>query len=217
MRKVFLIVAGSCLIATSLLLTGCGQATASTASNASNSCGSGYVSSSTYGCLQQSGCASGYGLYNGSCVYVGTSSTASSSCVSIYQSIPFYGSGVVTDSSGDVYVGNIPSYTNYGSVAVGTSASAGGSSYSGSSSSFGTLQISVPSYSSTQTSISGYLNLNSYTQQFIVNNAASGGWGASSTPCISGMAVQGRVYSSYFTGNIFLYINGTQHGIEIYF
>jgi hypothetical protein len=219
MKKLLLIPAALCLITISLVLTGCGQSTGSTTaatSAASSSCSSGYVYSSTYGCLLQSSCASGYGLYNGTCVYTGTTTT-SGSCVSIYQSIPFYGTGVSIDSYGDLYGGTIPNYSTYGSIIVGSSTSVSGTTYSGETSTYATLQMAVPSYSSTTTTITGSLSLTSYAQQAIVSDASSSGYGTSSTPCVSGMAIYGRLYSSYFTGYVFLYINGTQHGVELSF
>lgn len=57
-------------VATALLLTACGKSSGGSSSNRSANvgvCQAGYVNSQ-YGCLQQSGCPSGYGLYNGQCV-----------------------------------------------------------------------------------------------------------------------------------------------------
>lgn len=54
-----------------VFFTGCGSS-----DNNSTNCSSGYVYSSTYGgCLSQGSCASGMGLYNGSCVYISATST----------------------------------------------------------------------------------------------------------------------------------------------
>ena len=218
MEKLIFSVMGLLMMTVLLALTGCGQASsaASSAGTTSSSCSSGYVYSSTYGCLLQSTCGSGYGLYNGSCIYVGTTTT-SGSCVSIYQSIPFYGSGVSVDSYGDIYGGTVPNDSTFGSVVVGSSAAVSGTTYSGETSSYAALQISAPSYSSSTTAITGSLSLTSYTQEFIVNDASSAGYGTASTPCVSGMAIYGRAYSSYFTGYIFLYLNNTLHGVELAF
>lgn len=211
-----------------LVLTGCGQAgstatTTSSAGTTSTSCSSGYVYSSYYGCLLQSSCASGYGLYNGSCVLLtGYSTTTSSTgCVSISQSIPFYGSSAQIDSSGDLYAGTIPSSSTYGTVVVGSSSSVSGTTFTGSSSYGGSVQIATSTTSSTSSAtITGYLTLGSYAQQIITSDASSSTYGTSSSPCVSGVAIQGRVYSSYgntFSGTIYLYLNSTQHGVALSF
>lgn len=49
---------------------------------AATTCASGYVYSSTYGCLLQSTCPTGYGLYNNQCVVA--TSTAYSTCATGY-------------------------------------------------------------------------------------------------------------------------------------
>lgn len=65
-------------------MAGCGSSGSNSSTNNAGTCSaSGYVYSASYGCIPQSNCGSGYGLYNGQCVLL-SSTTASSSCSSGY-------------------------------------------------------------------------------------------------------------------------------------
>ena len=66
---------------------GGGSSTTTTVTTAST-CSAGYVYNSTYGCLPQSTCPAGYGMYNNSCV-AGTAT--SSTCASGYVYSAQYG------------------------------------------------------------------------------------------------------------------------------
>ncbi|OFZ83293.1 MAG: hypothetical protein A2583_09210 [Bdellovibrionales bacterium RIFOXYD1_FULL_53_11] len=162
----------SLVVAAAFILSGCGSSestgTTATSSNTSASCTTGYVYSSTYGCLLQGTCSSGYGLYNGSCILLsGTTSTGT--CIPISQSISFSGSSVQINSSNNIYGGSIPSGSTYGSMTTGTGASISGTTFSsvnsGSAYSAGSFQIGVQGFSSgtgITTAVSGSLTLSSY-------------------------------------------------------
>jgi hypothetical protein len=79
------------------LVTGCGATTsnvvgttgtssalttlpAAANTTTANTCSTGYVYSTTYGCLLQSNCATGYGMYNGSCVLLTGTNAGSGAC-----------------------------------------------------------------------------------------------------------------------------------------
>ena len=209
------------------VLLGCGQNGSTTAAQtyASSSCSSGYVFSSSYGCLLQSTCGSGYGLYNGSCVLVGAT-TATSGCIAITQSIPFFGSNLQLDAGSGIRGGVIPSVGTYGSLAVGSTATSGGTGFTAIAGSSGTFQLYVQSYTGSTSgtvAISGSLTIGSYYQQEIQSLLATSGYGASTygtSPCISGIAIQGHLYTngSYgYGGDVYLYLNGTQHGVVLTF
>lgn len=73
MNRIFFLV----LVGLGLLGAGCAKSGSSGSSSDSTSttCATGYVYSSTYGCLAQSTCPTGYGLYNNQCVYLTTTTT----------------------------------------------------------------------------------------------------------------------------------------------
>ncbi len=210
-----------------LILAGCGSATSTTTGTAA-SCASGYVDTSGYGCLSQGSCPSGYGSYNGTCV-AGTSITASSGgCIPISQAIPFYGSGLQVDSSNNVYGGTIPSAGVYGPMTVGTSTAVSGTTFSsvstGETYSVGTFQMVAQSLVSGTSSltVSGQLTIGTYYQQLIQNASSSysGAGTYGSSACVSGIAIQGHLYTSGsygFSGTVYLYMNGTQHGYALTF
>lgn len=63
-----------------LSLAACGNndstgTTVTTGLGTTGSCAAGYVYSTMYGCLPQSTCSAGYGLYNGQCVYLSSATT----------------------------------------------------------------------------------------------------------------------------------------------
>jgi hypothetical protein len=197
-----------------VLMSGCSQGT----NTSSATCATGYVYSSTYGCV-----------LSGSTYVYGTSTTTTSGCISISQTIPFYGSGLSIDYYGDLLGGTIPSYLSYGTMTVGSSTSAGGTTYSSSSSNYGsgTLSISVSGssssyyYSSGTATASGTLSISSSYQQVIQSFVTSSGLGSSTygtSACVSGIAITGRLYSTgVFSGNVYLYLNGTPHGYVLGF
>jgi hypothetical protein len=228
MKKVFYVTG---LIFLSVILTGCGQSpTTATAAAAAvvtptSICSSGYVYSSTYGCLLQSNCPTGYGLYSGACVGLSSAAT-SSGCISITQTIPFSGVGLQIDSSNNIYGGVIPSYSTFGSMVVGTNSSVNGTTFTSIDSTVtGSFQVNVQSttsstYTSGAASVSGSLTIASYYQQYIESYMSSSGYGTSITPCVSGIAIQGHLYTtgSYgFGGSVYLYLNNTQHGVMLKF
>ena len=96
------------LILAALLLPfniGCGQSfsstdstSAATGTTATAICASGYVYTTTYGCLPQSTCADGYAMYNNTCVSTTTTTTTAGT------------TSTTTCSSGYVYS------TNYGCI-----------------------------------------------------------------------------------------------------
>lgn len=73
------------LVAIAVLVSGCGKdddaSTTLATAVASGTCAAGYVYNSTYGCLPQGSCPSGYGIYNNQCL-VGTvtTTTTTNSC-----------------------------------------------------------------------------------------------------------------------------------------
>lgn len=81
------------------LLAGCGSSNSGTTTavvtTSATSCSTGYIYSSTYGCLPQSSCPSGYGLYNNQCVLVTTGTTCDAGYVfsSTYGCLPQSGCG----------------------------------------------------------------------------------------------------------------------------
>ena len=93
-----------------IIVSGCAgssQTAATTATAAYGQCTTGYVYSTSYGCLPQSGCSSGYALYNNSCIYVGT--TTSQTCTSGYTwngSSCVYSGVATTCQTGYTLVGN---------------------------------------------------------------------------------------------------------------
>jgi len=231
MRKIKVIL----VLGVASFLVGCGQvapapATATTALTNTPACATGSVYSVSYGCLPQGGCGTGYGLYNGNCVLLGTTSTSSiNGCYSVTQPIPFSGTSLQVDSAGDIYGGNIPSYSNYGTMTVGTTTTATGTVYSGAANgTSGTFQMTVQSalggyVSNNLTTVSGTLTLNASGQQQALGAVTNSGYGTTTSgvsACISGIAILGRLYTSggsFFTGTVFLFMNGTQHGVEIGF
>lgn len=69
-----------------LILSGCGSNSGNSTAAAGATCEAGYVYSSTYGCLLQSTCASGYGLYNNQCVALTTTTAATCAAGYVYSS-----------------------------------------------------------------------------------------------------------------------------------
>jgi hypothetical protein len=187
------------------LLAGCGQAaTSSTAATSTVEC------------------SSGYELYDGSCILESSLvSTTSSTCISIADSISFYGSGITADSYGDLYAGLIPDSSTYGTMTVGSTTLVSGTTYSGDNEYYGgTLWVDV---SSATGALSGTLNIASYEQEIIEEEASSSEYANvtyDSSPCVSGIAIQGQLYSGTtmrFTGSVYLYLNETEHGIVLSF
>jgi hypothetical protein len=67
-----------CSIGFGLAISACaGSSGSTTTTSAVGSCSVGYVYSSTYGCLTQSTCPTGYGLYNNQCVVATSTATSS--------------------------------------------------------------------------------------------------------------------------------------------
>ncbi|MGZ3698096.1 MAG: hypothetical protein ACXWP5_08175 [Bdellovibrionota bacterium] len=149
-------------------------------------------------------------------------------CVPISQSIPFSGSALQLDASNNLYGGIVPgSSTPYGSMIVGSGAPVNGTNFTSSSFQYGNFQINVlpasqvPGTATTAT-VSGSLMIGQSMQQTIQSASASGsgGYGTSATPCVSGIAVQGHLYStgSYgYGGKVYIYINNTTHGETLMF
>lgn len=54
----------------SIYMTGCGGSSNSKTASV-GACGSGYVYSAQYGCMESAGCQAGYGWYGGTCVAAG--------------------------------------------------------------------------------------------------------------------------------------------------
>lgn len=115
------------LLGLGLLLASCAKDSDSSATTAvtAGSCSSGYIYSSTYGCLLQSSCPSGYGLYNNQCVLV---SGATTTCSSGYVYSATYGclpqstcsAGYALYSNQCIYVGSSTLSCPTGYVMSGT-------------------------------------------------------------------------------------------------
>ena len=115
------------LIALSMVMFGCGSSQNTSNYGATGTCSSGYLYSSTYGCLPQSNCQTGYALYNNSCVYVGYTTTSTTSCTSGYVYTTQYGcqlQGSTACSTGYV------STSSYGCV-LGTTTTTTSTQYQG--------------------------------------------------------------------------------------
>jgi hypothetical protein len=183
------------IVGAALLLAGCGQAPSS---------------STTAATTETVDCASGYVLDDGSCILESTLEASTGTCLSIADSISFYGSGITADSYGDVYAGVVPDSSTYGTVTVGSSTSADGTSYTGDNEYYaGTISLDV---SSSSGAVSGTLNISSYEQELIEEEYGS--------PCVSGIAIQGQVYTGTtdrFTGTVYVYLNDTDHGVTLSF
>jgi len=194
-NKIFI---GISLITITLISSGCGQVASSTASTPTST-----VTGTTTSLTST------------------TTTTTASSCVPISQSIAFNATSIQIDSSGDLYGGSIPSSSTYGAITVGSTSAITGTTFTGYDDySAGTLQLIVPSYTTTTTAASGSLSISATDQQLIISNASSSSYGITTTPCVSGIAIQGRLYTSngnIFSGNVYLYLNGTVHGVELSF
>jgi hypothetical protein len=198
----------------SLMSVGCGAKAVDT---------SGVSSATSYAATT---CAAGYTYnYSYGCVYSGTSGTSyGAGCVPLAQSIPFYGTGLTVDGGGSIYGGNIPgnsTYAAYGTMAVGSTTAVSGTTYVNQSA--GVLQLSVASGTTagTTTPVTGSLTISAAYQQAIQSYAASLGVSSGySSACISGIAIQGRLYATsgaIFSGQVYVYLNGTQHGYVLPF
>ena len=92
------------------VLSSCGNsgtATSGTATTLTATCSTGYVYSATYGCLAQSTCSSGYGLYNNQCVYLGTTATTTT-CPTGYT---LYSNQCIASSTSTVNSCGVAGYT----------------------------------------------------------------------------------------------------------
>jgi hypothetical protein len=93
LNKVLLVVVG---FGSLVMMSACGSSN-TTAASTQNSCGSGYVLSSQYGCVQQTAsCTGSNAIVGGNCQYVGTvtgsTTTTSQSCQQGYAWSPTYNS-----------------------------------------------------------------------------------------------------------------------------
>jgi len=202
MKRLKLISLGALLVVGSGIVGGCGSAAEQTETETTNTTDSSLTALSTSGCIP------------------------------INQTISFSGSGLQINTENDIYGGSIPNVsTTYGSITVGTTNSVSGTTFSsvsdGSTYSVGTFQITVEgatgSYFYGTKAATGSIGIGSYYQQWIQNYVNTSGYFSStstSTPCVSGLGIQGHLYttSGYgFGGHVFLYLNNTQHGVTIFY
>lgn len=126
---------------------GCSKGSSNTAITSASTCSAGYVYNSSYGCLTQSTCPAGYGMYNGTCVQATTtagtcsagyvySSTygclTQSSCPTGYgmynnTCVPATTTGATSCPAGYTYYGNSCVYTGGTTTGIGTTNSCQGS------------------------------------------------------------------------------------------